>query len=128
LLGGIVFDGLLKRFKRSQPWKVTLAVGVIERARGHIETQYAEGQSRRHALQKLDAFLAVLDKDPLKVMGHPPLGTDDPNVFRYSADPQATISAVADLDEARRELVVTLIKIKGVTHARHQEHQHPRRP
>jgi len=114
-----MLDTLKERFKRSQPWKVIVGPGVIEAARKQIEDLYAPGPVRIAWRGKLDAYLATLEADPLAVLGHPPLGTDDPHAFRYSADPQAAISVVANLDLGRHELAVVLLKIKGGSHGRH---------
>jgi hypothetical protein len=114
-----MIDRLYKRFRGSQPWKVVVAEGVAERARADVQALVQGAGPQRLMLERLAAFLTALEKDPLRVLGHPPLGTDDPDVFRYSADPQASISAIADLDLQRRELVVVLIKMKGAPHGRH---------
>lgn len=114
-----MIDRLWNRFKGSQPWRVSLAEGVIEEARAAIQALHPDGPDRKQALLRLDRFLGALETDPLRVLGHPPLGTDDPDVFRYSADPQLALSVVADLDLERRELVVVMIKIKGARHGSH---------
>lgn len=107
-------DALKNLFRRSQPWRVVIPASVLERARLDFEKICAgKPPSARGRLKaQLDVFLASLEKDPMKVLGHPPLGTDDPNVFRYTADPQQRVSAVADLDLGPRQLRVARIRLK----------------
>lgn len=114
-----MIDQLWKRLKGTQPWRVVLAEGVIDKALRDINQLYPAEGAKRLVIRRLDSLLAALEKDPLRVLGHPPLGTDDPAVFRYSADPQAALSAIADLDLQRRELVVVLIKVKGASRGSH---------
>lgn len=114
-----MIDRLYARFRGSQPWTVVLAEGVVERARADVRALFKDAGPQRAMLERLAATLTALERDPLRVLGHPPLGTEDPNVFRYSADPQASISVIADLDLRRRELVIVLIKLKGARHGRH---------
>ena len=114
-----MIDKLFKRFRRSQPWSVVLAAGVIEAAMADINAVFAPGPPRANALRKLDKLLLAVQADPLDVLGHPPVGTDDPNVFRYTADEQKTVSFIADLDETARELVIIQINIKGASHGGH---------
>ncbi len=58
-------------------------------------------------------------RTPLSVLGHPPLGTDDRDIYRYSADAETFIGIVADLDLGRRELRVISFKVKGGPNGRH---------
>ena len=117
-----MLDRLLQRFRRSQPWRVTIDRAVAEQARKDVQAAFRTGEevARDRFLDSLEGYLVRLAANPLAVLGHPPLGTKDPNVFRYTSDPQATISVIADLDELRRELIVTRIKIKaGGSHGHH---------
>lgn len=114
-----MLDALFKRFRHSQPWTVVLADGVVEKAQADARALCRTEGARRLLLQRLAVFLADLERDPLKVLGHPPFGTADPDLFRYSADPQSSLSVIADLDLQRRELVVVQIKLKGAPHGRH---------
>lgn len=119
----MVLDQLLQRFIRSQPWQILLEPSTAEQARQAIRDAFNsnEENARNRFLHKLEDFLQGLESDPLSVLGHPPLGTKDPDVFRYTIDPQANISVVADLDEQARTLRVTWIKIKtGGSHGRHR--------
>lgn len=111
-------DALKNLFRRSQPWAVVIPLEVLELARRDFERLCA-GKSpvaRERLKTQLDRFLSALDHDPLNVLGHPPLGTDDPQVFRYTADPQQLISAVADLDLGLRQLRVSRIRLKEERH------------
>ena len=117
-----MLDRLLQRFKRSQPWQVTIDPAVAEQAQTDIRAAFKAGEevARDRFLDRLEDYLTRLAASPLTVLGHPPLGTKDPNVFRYTSDPQAAISVVADLDEPGRQLRVTRIKIKvGGSHGHH---------
>ncbi len=112
---------LLKIFKRSLPWRVVVEPVAAEQARQKISAAFGpeEDAAKRRFQERLADFLTRLERNPLDVLGHPPLGTKDPNVFRYTADPQATISAIADLDIQARERWVTRINIKvGGHHGR----------
>jgi hypothetical protein len=117
-----LLDRLLQRFRRSQPWQVTVEPAVAEQARRDIQAAFKAGDevARDRFLDRLEDFLLRLAANPLEVLGHPPLGTRDPNVFRYTSDPQAAISVIADLNEPGRELRVARIKIKvGGSHGHH---------
>jgi hypothetical protein len=119
---GKLLDRLLQRFRHSQPWQVNIDPAVAQQARKDIQTAFKAGEevARARFLDRLEAYLMRLAANPLTVLGHPPLGTSDPNVFRYTSDPQAAISVIADLDEPGRELRVTRIKIKvGGSHGHH---------
>jgi hypothetical protein len=113
-----MLDALRRRFMASQPWTVVVEETALEQALAAVRRAYAEGPARQRAFERLDRFLADLARQPLKVLGHPPLGTDDPEVFRYGADRQALISVVADLDLKGKRLIVVRIVIKGASHAR----------
>jgi len=115
-------DPLLQRFRRTQPWRVTVDPSVAGQARKEAQGAFGQGHeiARDLFLAKLEDYLRRLEANPLSVLGHPPLGTKDPNVFRYTSDPQATISVIADLDDQLRELRVTTIKTKiGGSHGHH---------
>jgi hypothetical protein len=118
----MALDQLLQRFMRSQPWQVVLAPGAADQAIHDIKTAFRpeEEIALAHFEHKLADFPVRLKTEPLSVPGHPPLGTKDPNIFRYSSDPQAVISVIADLDEQNRVLRATRIKIKvGGKHGHH---------
>lgn len=114
-----MIDKLLQLLRNSQPWKVRIEPWAIEDVIADISTAFPDEQALARTLRHLDSFVDSLERAPLKVLGHPPLGTDKPQIFRYSADPQALLSVIADLDLERKELVVTQIKLKGASRARH---------
>ncbi|HTB21872.1 MAG TPA: hypothetical protein VK914_04105 [bacterium] len=117
-----MLDRLLRRFKLSLPWQVVMAPGATEEAKKAIRDAFRpeEEVARDNFMHKLADFLLRLETAPLSVLGHPPLSTKDPNIFRYTGDPQAVISVIADLDERNRVLRVARIKIKvGGKHGHH---------
>src|SRR5260221_14442415 len=107
-------DRLLKLFKNSQPWKVTLSAGVAEAAFAAILESDFDHVKKRDLITRVERLVSEIQKNPLKVLGHPPRQSEDKNAFRYAADSSLSVSAVADLNLERKELVLVGIYIKGL--------------
>jgi len=105
--------------KPKPPWRVLFTEETQARATADIARLCPrdKGQDAERAWRDIwgwyRRWVEDLARDPLKVLGAPPLGTDDPAVARFPADESLPISGIADVDLAQRTITVLAVHVRG---------------
>jgi hypothetical protein len=109
--------------QKTPDWVVEVKPSAIRKAQMMIESHY-QGVGRKDMERWLARFLDEVHKDPLDVLGNPPLqAASDPELIYFPADPSRKISGLAHARKYMRRIVVYDILVQS---PKAQEGRHER--